>query len=312
MIKKTFKRSILLILVLIALCAGIFLFTRPLLAPGFNTGNFADTNSVDETIADNTFSIGPEFDEVGQGVRANSFLIYNEETGETIVSKNPETALAIASLTKLMTAYVVQKYGNLDDSWAIDNQSTNDIRPILGLAVGDKVKVRDLFNSMLIGSANDAAQALGQYMTQTKDQSVVETMNSEARSLGMNSTHYENPIGWDSEQNYSTAEDLKLLLDEIQPISLFTDIDREQSYSFISELGNSYSVKSTNKLLATDPEIHAIKTGFTDEAGGAMITAVYHKNLKFVIIVLGSTNREADTQLLKEQVIRKISPEDQP
>ncbi len=311
MIKKTAKRTFLLILALIALSAGIFVFTRPMLAPGFDAGKFADTKTLNQPIEDNTFSITPEFEDVGKNVKADSFLIFNEESGEVIVSKNPKAALAIASITKLMTAYVVQKYGNLDDIWAIGQSSTNNVRPVLGLSIGDRVKIKDLVNSILIGSANDAASALGQYISQVKKESIVEIMNSEAKTLGMKSTHYENPIGWDSEQNYSTAEDLKLLLDTIRPISLFSDIDRSQSYAFTSENGNNYSIKATNTLLATDPEIHAIKTGFTNEAGGAMITAIHHQNLKFVIIVLGSSNREADTKLLKQQVIQKISPDSQ-
>lgn len=307
--KKTFKRTIILILSLILICGAIFLFTRPMLAPGFDSQTLGIGDGSGSDNSDNTFSGSDEIGDIGKDVKADSFLIFNEESGEVIAAKNPKTVLAIASITKLMTAYVVQKYGSLEDVWAIGPDSTNEIRPVLGLKIGDRVKIQDLVNSMLIGSANDAASALGEYITDTKDKSVVEIMNDEAKKLGMHSTHYENPIGFDSEQNYSSAEDLKLLLDTIRTISLFTDVDRKQSYAFTSENGENYSVKATNTLIADDPEIHAIKTGFTDEAGGAMINAIYHQNIKFVIIVLGSSDREGDTKLLKQQVIKKLSSE---
>jgi len=166
--------------------------------------------------------------------------------------------------------------------------------------------VNDLFNSMLIGSANDAAQALGAYLTNAHSQPMISIMNETAQELGMDSTHYAGPIGFDSDQNYSTASDLKLLVEQVRSLPLLSALDRKESYSFVSETGHAYSIRATNTLLAGDPEIHAIKTGFTDEAKGAMITAVYHDNKKFVIIVLGSTQREQDTKLLKSQVIAAL------
>lgn len=306
MIKKHASRFGFLIVTLLLLAGAVFAFSQPTLAPGFDLhlfGSGADGNANTE----NTFDTPEDSENIGKNVQANSFLIYNEDNGEIIASKNADTPLAIASLTKLMTTYVVHKYGSLQDRWTITPESTNNTNPILGLKVGDSVLVNDLENAMLIGSANDAAASLGQYITSIKNQPMVDIMNNEAKALGMNSTHYENPIGFDSEQNYSTANDLKLLLDVLKPETLLARIDREQSYSFIGTDGDTYSVKATNKLTAEDPEIHAIKTGYTDEANGAMINAVYHGNIKFVIIVLDSADREKDTQTLKSEVISQIS-----
>lgn len=306
-IKKTAKNAGLLIIALLAVAAGIFLFTRPMLAPGFESTLVNPKLTDDNSNTGETYSIVDSNNQVGKDVKADSYLIFNEDTGNIIAARKPNTPVAIASITKLMTALVVEKYGNLTDTWAINSASTSDIRPILGLTVGDKVKVSDLVNAMLVGSANDAASALGEYMNSVTSKPAIEAMNSEAKALGMKSTHYENPIGWDSEQNYSTADDLKLLLDVIRPKPMFSSLDRKLSYSFTSELGKSYSVKATNTLLNDDPDIHAIKTGYTDEAKGAMITAIHHNNIKFVIIVLGSPDRESDTLLLKSQVMKILT-----
>lgn len=300
------RKTGLLLGALIILSVAIFAFTQPMLAPGFDIRNFS-SSSTEPSIDNNVFSLNSPHENDLQQIQATSFLVFEELSGKVLASKNPQTPVAIASITKLMTAYVVQKHGDLEAIWAIDSLSTHDIRPILGLNEGDRVKIKDLVNAILIGSTNDAASALGQYITTTQNIPIAELMNREAKNLGMESTHYENPIGFDSEQNYSTAADLQLLLLTIRPLPLFSSIDRKQSYSFTSEGGTLYSAKATNTLLSQDPEIHAIKTGYTDEAGGAMITAIYHGDIKFIIIVLGSPNREQDTLLLKEAMIKSLT-----
>ncbi len=304
---KTLKHTGFIIVALVLSGGLIFAFTRPMLAPGSDLRTLGNDGNATETVSGDTFGAdnpGDSNPSVGKDVKANSYLIFDETTGDILASRNPKTPVAIASLTKLMTAFVTQKYGNLEDVWAIGSNSTGNVNPLLGLKPGDRVIVKDLVNAMLIGSANDAAAALGAYVTAVADTSVIDLMNNEAKELGMNSTHYENPIGFDSEQNYSTANDLKLLLSKIRPMPLFSEIDRKQSYSFTSETGQTYSVKATNILLALDPDIHAIKTGYTDEAQGAMITAIHHLDRKFIIIVLGSSDRENDTKLLKSQILQ--------
>lgn len=285
-----------------------FAIARPTIAPTTKVLEAPKTDSEQSSkiLGDNTYLITPEFDQIDQNISAKSFLVYFDDSKQEIVGKNTDTTLAIASITKLMTAFIVQKYGNLSDVWAITQKGTNNIRPILGLQVGDRVLVSDLVKSMLVGSANDAAQSLGEYASHKSKLSTVGLMNQTAKELGMQSTHYANTNGWDSEQNYSTANDIKKLLVAITPLLEQMQTDRDQSYSFVSENGNSYRVNATNKLLSIDPEIHAIKTGFTDEAGEAMITSVLHKNLKFTIIVLGSSDREKDTETLKKRIIQKL------
>lgn len=303
---KHAQRSLGFVVSLLILAGTIFVFTRPLLAPESGDNTLKGTNNSNST---NNAIFNPDEGEllpqgVGEKVQANSFLIYNEITGQTIAARNPNSPVAIASLTKLMTAYTVQKHGQLDDGWAIASTSQINIRPVLGLVAGDRVLVKDLVDAMLVGSANDAAATLGEYLASITKQPAVATMNKEAENLEMNSTHYENPIGFDSEQNYSTAADLKKLLVVVRQLQLFTENDRKQSYSFVSELGKTYSVKATNTLLADDPEIHAVKTGYTNEARGAMITAITHNDKRFIIIVLNSLDRESDTKLLKSQVLK--------
>jgi serine-type D-Ala-D-Ala carboxypeptidase (penicillin-binding protein 5/6) len=300
-----FKRTMALAAALVILLALLILYTRPLLAPEIKVNLAADKANIDEE--QNTFDLESSTSQIGEGVRASSFLVFDETNSQVLASKNPKSPVAIASITKLMTAYVVQKHGDLNDNWAIDQNSTHTVRPLLGLTIGDQVKVVHLVNAMLIGSANDAASALGAYLANTTGKPAIELMNGEAKALGMNSTHYENPIGFDSEQNYSNAEDLLILLRNIKDNKLFTDLERKQSYAFTSNTGKNYAISATNTLISGDPELHAIKTGFTDQAGGAMITAVERGDKRYIIIVLGSPNREEDTKRIKTNIFKTIT-----
>ncbi len=239
-----------------------------------------------------------------EDVKAKSFLVYDLASNGNLAERNENFPLPIASLTKLMTAYVAYQHLVLaTDVIAITANDTLDISPVLGLKVGDHIKAIDLFNAMLIGSANDAAQALGNHVGLQLHLPFKDLMNQEAERLGLTDSHFSNPVGFDSETNYATAEDLRLLVNAAQQYEAFALIGRDRAYSFTSDDGNKYYVRATNKLIFTDPEISAIKTGFTEEAQGAMITQINHLGHKFIIIVLGSPDRETDTLKLKKAII---------
>ena len=238
------------------------------------------------------------------GVQAKSFLIYDVASGAKLGGQNEHYPLPIASLTKLMTAYVVYQNTVLSqETVTVQSGDPLSVSPALGLGVGDKALVIDLFNSMLIGSANDAAHILGNYVGRKAGQPFTELMNQSAKEIGMNESHFSNPMGFDSDTNYSTAADLELLVNAVKQFQAFSLVGRETGYSFISANGKKFSVKATNTLLPGDPEISAVKTGYTDEAQGEMITEINHQNHKFIIIVLGSPNREQDTLKLKKAIL---------
>ncbi len=289
------------LLLILAVAFKVF-FASPVFAPELHnellgTGDNAAEHST-------TFNLNnlPAIDD--SKVTAKSYLIYDKNTDRLLAIRSPNASVAIASLTKLMTGYLVNKYGNMSDVALITTKQEFNVNPVLGLKAGDKVLVKDLFNSMIVGSANDAALTLGYYLQDKQRTSVQTLMNTEALKLGMNNTHFSNPIGFDSATNYSTAQDLKLLVQAISTYPTFKDLDRLQNYSFTNAEGKTFSVKATNKLLAGDPEIHAVKTGFTDQAGEAMITSIEHNGNNFIIIVLDGTNREQDTKLLKNEIIK--------
>ncbi len=235
-------------------------------------------------------------------VSAQSYLVFDLSSGQELLAKNPNQKLAIASLTKLMTALTTYNNLNLNQTFIISKQDTLSIAPDLGLTPGDQVKALDIFNAMLIGSCNDAALALADFTSQASGANFVLLMNRQAAGLGMSNSNFSNPMGFDSSNNYSTAEDLKLLITATQQLSAFTDLGRRIGYEFTGKGGKNYSTVATNTLIKNYPDIQAIKTGFTNEANGAMATKVEIGGHQIVILVLDSQNRESDTLKLKSAV----------
>ena len=235
-------------------------------------------------------------------ISAKSFLVFDLTTGQDLLKKNAEQKVNIASLTKLLTGLVAYEKTDLNKSFTISPKDVLDVKPSLGLKSGDTVKALDVFNAMLVGSTNDAALALADFTNRETEENFILLMNSKAESLGMKDSNFSNPMGFDSQYNYSTAEDLKKLIIETEKLAAFTNLGRRTSYQFISDDGKAYSVEATNKLLTTHREIEAIKTGSTPGAGGAMVTKFKMGDTAIVLIVLGSKDREGDTLKLKSEI----------
>lgn len=236
------------------------------------------------------------------GVTAEGFLVFDLDSGQELLSKNAEQKFAIASLTKLMTGLIAYQNLNLNSSYTISPEDRIDVQPRLGFVVGDKVKALDIFNAMIVGSSNDAALALSHFVEGETAIEFSNLMNLEAKELGMNNTSFSNPIGFDSENNFSTPEDLKILITKTQSYSVFTDLGRRENYNFTSDLKRNYYAKATNQLLKKNQDVYAIKTGFTNGAGEAMATKFNFSGKQIVVLVLDSVNRESDTLKLKKLV----------
>jgi D-alanyl-D-alanine carboxypeptidase len=240
-------------------------------------------------------------------VSAKSFLVYDAATGSILAEEQPTLQLPIASITKLMTAYLTYRLVGLEKEITISSKDTNSTSPALGLIPGDTVQIEDVFSAMLIGSDNDAALTLSNAVEAITHQKFIDLMNNEAGRLGMTQTHFSNPLGFDSGYNFSSASDLKKLIDETQKLPSFTTLSRKTAYNFTSSSGKSYHTTATNKLLVKDPEIYAIKTGYTEAAGGAMAIKAIHEDRAIIIVVLGSSSRENDVLLLKKQIFENYS-----
>jgi D-alanyl-D-alanine carboxypeptidase (penicillin-binding protein 5/6) len=209
---------------------------------------------------------------------ARSWLLLDANSGVTLASHEPARRLEPASLTKLMTAYVVfialgERRISLDDRVTVSNAAfaaPGREGARMFIEPGRTVTTSELLRGLIVSSGNDAAVALAEH-TAGSQAAFVERMNAEARRLGLTDTRFANPTGLSDPQQYSTARDLARLAQRLrsdfpQHVALF----REREFTY-----NQISQANRNRLLWSDPSVDGMKTGHLDASGWSIVaTAV--------------------------------------
>ena len=209
---------------------------------------------------------------------ARSWLLLDANSGVTLASHEPARRLEPASLTKLMTAYVVfialgERRISLDDRVTVSNAAfaaPGREGARMFIEPGRAVTTSELLRGLIVSSGNDAAVALAEH-TAGSQAAFVERMNAEARRLGLTDTRFANPTGLSDPQQYSTARDLARLAQRLrsdfpQHVALF----REREFTY-----NQISQANRNRLLWSDPSVDGMKTGHLDASGWSIVaTAV--------------------------------------
>lgn len=225
-----------------------------------------------------------------------------------------------ASTTKVLTAYVALKYGNLDDVVTVSPQATNFAadEQVCGLQTGDQLSLEDLLNGLLLYSGNDCAVAIAEHISGSTE-AFVDKMNEEARRLGATRSHFVNPHGLHDEDHYTTAYDLYLIFQVCLQDERFVEMISQSSYTahLISAAGTPYTMtwEPTNYYsLGEAPVPEGIKviggkTGTTDQAGSCLI--LYDQDMQgrpYISIVMGASQKPIlydNMSRLMEQGIKK-------
>lgn len=231
-------------------------------------------------------------------VGANKYLAVDMGTGETILEKGKNDPIEVASLTKLMTARLLLKDGNLAKAVTVSDLSkmrTDDSRA--NLVTGDDITNRDLLKALLIASASDAAITVANNLYPGGYNEFITKMNEEAKTLGLKNTNFDNPVGWDSAKNYSSAYDLQILSRTLLKDEEFRKVVSTPDTSFISEKGYTYPLKNTNVLL-DGTTVFGVKTGRTNSAGDCLIALTKVKNRDVLFVILGAGDRFYETRNL--------------
>jgi D-alanyl-D-alanine carboxypeptidase (penicillin-binding protein 5/6) len=267
-------------------------------------GAYSDPSNTSNRNSTATFSAAPTLNPliISPTVSAQSALVF-QLGGPVLYSIDPDAQVSIASLTKLMTALIVMQDPRRTLPITITAADHVNIDPVLHLKTGDSVYPDDLVHAMLVGSANDAALTLGNHFA-LPDQTFIQRMNAEAASLGMTDTKFSTPIGFDMPDNYSTARDLRKLINIALTVLPFSQTDQADSYTFHSAdpNGGTYSITATSRLPDTDPSISVLKTGFTDDAKQAMVAESEIQGRTVISVVLQSDDRDSDSAALLHYV----------
>ncbi len=221
-------------------------------------------------------------------VDANSFLLIDFRSGEELVALNQDVRVEPASITKLMTAYIL--YRELARGRI---KLDEDV-----VEVGKKVKLEKLLRGLIIQSGNDAAVALAEHVAGS-EAAFVDRMNETAKELGMNDSRYQNVTGWPDKDHYTTARDIVLLTR-----ALITEFpDRYKLYSEKEFTYNNIKQHNRNKLLWRDDTVDGVKTGHTESAGYCLVASAIRNNMRLISVVLGasseSSRSEASQRLLE-------------
>ncbi|HSX09126.1 MAG TPA: serine hydrolase [Candidatus Saccharimonadales bacterium] len=238
----------------------------------------------------------PYVDAVSQPtISAQSAIILDRGSQVILFSKNPQLRFSMASTTKIMTALVAFDYYKSNDILTVKRSYVEGSG--LNFYAGEQFRFIDLMYAMLLPSANDAAQAIADNYPGGAD-AFVAKMNQKAQSLHLTSTHYSDPIGLDDDHDYSTVIDMARLASYAVTLPNFVDITSTK-YKTISSIGSTrqYPLVSTNELLGIDG-VTGIKTGTTEGAGEVLVSSVVKKNHTYIIVVMDSQDRFADTSKL--------------
>jgi serine-type D-Ala-D-Ala carboxypeptidase (penicillin-binding protein 5/6) len=226
-------------------------------------------------------------------VDARSYILVDYQTDKVLAAKDAAARMEPASLTKLMTAYIVfheLKVGKLklEDMVTVSEHAWRSEGSRTFIELGKPVSVQDLILGMIVQSGNDATIALAERIAGTED-TFAQLMNSNAKRLNMVGTNFINSSGLPSPQHYTTARDMSLLAN-----AMIRDFPQYYKYYSIREFEhNGIKQQNRNGLLEKDPSVDGLKTGHTDSAGYCLVTSAHRDGMRLVSVVLGSTSMKA-------------------
>ena len=228
-------------------------------------------------------------------IGAKSYLVIDSRTGAELASLNPDSPLAPASLTKLMTTYVVfsalkQGQLDLDEEVTVSEKAWRTEGSRMFIEVGRRVSIEDLLLGMIVQSGNDASVALAERVAGTEGV-FAELMNQHATRLGMRSSHFVNATGLPAEGHTTTARDLATL-----SRALIEDFPDYYPWHSIKEFTyNDIRQSNRNSLLWRDDSVDGLKTGHTEDAGYCLVSSAKRNDMRIISVVLGTSSDKART-----------------
>ena len=227
---------------------------------------------------------------------ADAYFLMDATTGQVLVDHNGDLSLPPASLTKIMTSYVLAEEvdagrASLDDMIKVSRNAWSQNPTFKGSSLmwiepGKPVSLADLERGVVISSGNDASVAVAEHLAGTES-SFVDLMNQLASELGLDNTVYRNPHGLPHPEHRTTPRDLATL-----SVALINDhpehykIYKEQSFTY-----NGIKQYNRNSLLRSDATVDGLKTGYTSEAGYGLVASAQREDMRLISVVLGSASK---------------------
>lgn len=219
---------------------------------------------------------------------AKAYILTDFNSGRVLAEKEADTRLEPASLTKIMTAYVVFRElakGNLklEDMVTVSEKAWRTEGSRMFAQVGAQISVENLLKGMIVQSGNDASVALAEHVA--GDESVfAQMMNQNAERLGMKNTHFKNSMGLPDPDHYTSARDLATLTQ-----AMIEEFPEYYKWHAIKEFQfNNIKQVNRNRLLWRDPTVDGVKTGHTEGAGYCLVTSAVRDGMRLISVVMGT------------------------
>jgi D-alanyl-D-alanine carboxypeptidase (penicillin-binding protein 5/6) len=221
-------------------------------------------------------------------VGAKAYILEDFNSGRVLAESNADQRLEPASLTKIMTAYVVFRelaagHLKLDDMVMVSEKAWRTEGSRMFAQVGAQIPVEMLLKGMIVQSGNDASVALAEHVA--GDEAVfAQMMNQNAERLGMKNTHFKNSMGLPDPEHYTTARDLVILTR-----AMIAEFPEFYKWHAIKEFEfNGIKQHNRNRLLWRDPTVDGVKTGHTEGAGFCLVASSIRENMRLISVVLGT------------------------
>lgn len=294
---------------LVAIVALLFLYiTTPYIPSLFNNTERTQSASVLESTVNTLEYATLDLSKSDTSISAQAVYVYDLKEGRVIYEKNAHAQLPLASLAKLMTAFVADNTLSGNATLSIP-QKALDEEGDSGLIYNEKWNLEELLNFTLITSSNDGAEALaisaGKELPNNDERytSFVSSMNNYAQTLGLTQTYFLNPTGLDVSTTqsgaYGSARDIAMLLSYILKTNPSLLEKTRYAVAITDSYNHEHSAENTNIIVSNIPGLIASKTGFTDLAGGNL-AIVFDANIghPIVIVLLGSTKDDRFVDML--------------
>ena len=225
-------------------------------------------------------------------IGAKNFILIDSITGKVLAQQSPDGKVEPASITKIMTGYVVadqikQGFISENDEVLISENCWRKGGSRMFIEAGKRVLVSDLIKGMVVQSGNDASCALAEHVA-VSEEGFVDLMSRYIYDMGLKNTNFINVTGWPDENHYSSARDIAILSKRlIEDFPAHYDIYKEKFFTF-----NDIKQRNRNSLLWQDETIDGLKTGHTESAGYCLVSSGVRNETRLIAVTLGSSSEK--------------------
>lgn len=238
----------------------------------------------------------PQISPAVPNIDAKGYVLMDAASGKILAEKNADARMAPASLTKLMSLYIISNalqsgFIHPEDKVRISTKAWKTGGSRMFVKVGDEVPVKDLMQGIAVDSGNDASVAMAEYVAGTEE-AFATLMNQQAKALGMNDSHFIDSTGLPNTGHYSTPRDFAILAQALTR-------DYPEDYKLFSQKWFTYNgIKqpNRNRLLWRFQYADGLKTGHTDDAGYCLVASAVKDHMRLISVIMGAPNDRTRTE----------------